>query len=223
MAAIKSPRLRIILAALFALHWSDRVFPQTSPDTELETLNIPIAAFIVDAENPDPALENQDDTISSQRTVDSMTNHFLHVNKVWNQAGIQIDPVTVKRISAPADLLRGLIEKRGRGGIANFFRAMRHGQIDVGSVDNNALIWAFYVRSLGGPNGLKPQGVNSIFVVDEPANEDYRVTSHEIGHILGLHHARDTANKLLFPGSSGLLLTDVEKTVARYFAERLLR
>ena len=203
---------------LFTLIWSITAVAQKSlvVETERKTLNIPVAVFIVDA-------DNGDDEMSSQRSADSMGNHFLQVNRVWTQAGIEINPVTVKRISVPADLLRGLIQKRGRGGIANFFRAIRREEIDLGKVNNNALVWAFYVRSLGGPNGLKPQGVNSIFVIDEPSNEGYRVTSHEIGHILGLYHTRDAVNNLLFPGSNGLVLTDEEKTVARYYAERMLR
>ena len=189
---------------------------KSTTDATPAMLTLPVAIFIVDA-------EGTDDTLSSQRTLKSMDNHYQQVNRVWQQAGIKFDPVTVKRIKAPRRLLHGLIHERGRGGIARFYRAIRNGEIDIGIVDSSAVIYNFYVRSLGGPNGLKPQGVNSIFVVDDPINDGYRVTSHEIGHILGLYHARYDANKLLFSGSNGTVLTNEEKTVARYFAERLAR
>ena len=160
--------------------------------------------------------------MSSQRTVASMKEHYRRVNRVWSQAGIEIEPVIVKRISVPPDLIQGLIRKRGRGGVANFFRAIRRGEIDMGR-NNNAVIWNFFVRSLGGPNGLQSQGVNSTFVVDNPRNAGFRVTSHEIGHILGLYHARYNPNKLLFSGSNGLRLSEEEIGVARYFAKQLIR
>ena len=86
-----------------------------------------------------------------------MEEHYQQVNRVWNQAGIKLNPVTVKRITAPRRLLHGLIHERGRGGIARFYRAIRNGEIDIGIVDSSAVPYNFYVRSPGGPNGLKPQ------------------------------------------------------------------
>ena len=221
MTETKQPGLRffvVFMTVLYiALHFPARTIAQNGQQcgTEHHTLNIPVAVFIVDAEG--------DVAMSSQRTIGGMTSHFQKVNKVWSQAGIKLDPVKVQRLSVPRNLVRGLIHERGRGGIARFFRAIRQGEIEIDRSNSNAAIWIFYVRNLGGPNGLKPQGSNSIFVVDDPINEGYRLTSHEIGHILGLYHARDDIKKLLFSGSNGLILTNTEKTVARYFAKRLSR
>ena len=207
----------LIIVAIIASYWPASTSAQQDivNNAQQGILTIPVAVFVVD-------VVDDVNGMSSQRTVQSMGRHFQQVNRVWSQAGIQIDPVTVRRISVPENLLQGLIHGRGRGGIARFFRAIRHGEVDVGNI-NNELIWTFFVRSLGGPNGLKPNGVNSLFVVDNPLNSDYRVTSHEIGHILGLHHTRYNVNTLLFPGSNGLRLNEAEKTVARYNAERILR
>ena len=206
-----------ILVVIIGLNWSITATAQKRAlaNTQRQTLTIPVAAFILD-------VAGRGSSMSSQRTVESMGSHFQRVNRVWSQAGIEIDPVSVKRISVPRDLLSGLAHKRGRGGIANFFRAIRRGEIDVGNT-NNAAIWTFFVRTLGGPNGLQSQGVNSVFVVDNPRNAGFRVTSHEIGHIFGLYHARGNPNQLLFSGSNGLLLSETEITVARYFAKQLLR
>ena len=213
----KLPVLSVIFAAIIALHWTIRADAQNFHFTngENKTLTLPTGVFIVDATNGASQM-------SSQRTVASMKEHYRRVNRVWSQAGIEIEPVIVKRISVPPDLIQGLIRKRGRGGVANFFRAIRRGEIDMGR-NNNAVIWNFFVRSLGGPNGLQSQGVNSTFVVDNPRNAGFRVTSHEIGHILGLYHARHNPNKLLFSGSNGLRLSEEEIGVARYFAKQLIR
>ncbi len=216
-ANISHPGFWILCAALIVLTGSLTVVAQRAGANAGKNgiLRIPVAAFIVD-------IDNGNNKMSSQRSVASMEEHFQDVNKVWSQAGIEIDPVMVKRISVPRNLLHDLIHKRGRGGIANFFRAIQRQEINLGR-ESNALMWSFYVKSLGGPNGLKPQGIDAIFVVDQPANNDYRVTSHEIAHVLGLYHARRDSNKLLYSGSNGLALDEAEKTVARYNAQRILR
>lgn len=190
--------------------------PGAVASAQREILTLPIAAFILVADDGERRL-------SSRRSVDSMAAHFAQVNRIWSQAGIELDPVEVQRVAVPGALLRGLIERRGRGGIADLFSAIRRGEIEFGRTADKALIWAFYVSGLGGPNGLKPLGANAIFVVDAPSNDGYRVTSHEIGHILGLYHARNNPDQLLFSGTNGTVLTEEEQIVARYSARRLLR
>jgi len=203
---------RLISAAIIALNWSITSIVEAN---ELTTLTLPVAAYIVDADNKDSAL-------SSQRTLKSLRSHFAEVNKIWAQANIQLDPVVMRRITAPPEALHGLSHGIGQGGLLNFFRSIRTGEIDIDRNANGPVIWIFYVRNIQGVNGLNPNGVNAIFVVDSPTNQDYRVTSHELGHILGLHHAQDDSNKLLFSGSNGSVLSEIEKTVARYSAENLI-
>ena len=55
-------------------------------------------------------------------------------------------------------------------------------------------------------------------MIDEPSVFDRRVSSHEVGHMLGLHHVLGDAGRLLFSGTNGMALTEDEATVARYFA-----
>ena len=52
---------------------------------------------------------------------------------------------------------------------------------------------------------------------------DRRVSSHEVGHILGLHHVLRDPDRLLFSGTNGMTLTEDEATVARYFAKGIIQ
>jgi len=60
-------------------------------------------------------------------------------------------------------------------------------------------------------------------VIDGPSVFDRRVSSHEVGHMLGLHHVLGDAGRLLFSGINGMALIEDEATVARYFARGILQ
>ena len=76
---------------------------------------------------------------------------------------------------------------------------------------------------MGGPNGINPFRSRSFFVIDEPTVFDRRVSSHEVGHILGLRHASGDPERLLFSGTNGMTLTENEATVAQYFAQGIIQ
>ena len=140
---------------------------------------------------------------------------FLRVNSIWAPAGIQFNLLGVERISVPQPLLIGMT----RRDFARFYGSINRGEI---ALPRFAPIVGFYVRDLGGPNGINPLGSNTFFVIDSPGVLDERVTAHEIGHIFGLHHALDNRNRLMFSGTNGMALTEEEIAVARYGAEGLL-
>lgn len=177
------------------------------------TITVPVAVFVLDA-------TSQSTRLSSQRSVETVDRHFALVNRIWSQAHIEIRPTKVQRIRVPDQHLNGLIRRRGRGGINSFFNAIAQGEINIGSVSRQPVISVFFVRTLGGINGMSATGRNAVFVVDNPSNTDFRVTAHEIGHVLGLYHNSTDINRLLFSGSDGILLTIDEQIVARYNAYR---
>jgi hypothetical protein len=168
-------------------------------------LTVPVAVYIVDSDDGSPQL-------SSARTVSEVEAIFQRVNQIWGQAGIVLDVQAVQRIEAPSTILQDIAQ----GTFASFFQnANRTFDIPAPSALN-----AFYVRDIGGPNGINPFGSQAFFVADEPSVHDERVTSHEIGHIFGLYHAGDDPQRLMYSGTNGMDLSEEEVTVARYFARR---
>jgi len=80
----------------------------------------------------------------------------------------------------------------------------------------------FYARAIGGPNGIAPSGKRVALVMDTPFVDDERVTAHELGHHLGLHHVVGDRGRLLFPGTNGRALTNEEAQVVSHVAQGFL-
>lgn len=115
----------------------------------------------------------------------------------------------------PDDVVRGLEDLDSAG----FLAAARAGRF---SVPDPGVIAGFYVPSLGGVSGFAPSLSRVFFVTDEPTVHDERVSSHEIGHLLGLHHNLDDSERLMFSGTNGMALSEGEVATARYVAQGML-
>jgi hypothetical protein len=179
---------------------------QASAPTVFEPIVLPLSIYILDAE---------DGELSSQRTAEQLIEIYEKVNEIWAQAGITIQVQTVTRVSVASPYLEATA---GRD-FSPFFGGVRDGEIDI---PQPSLLNGFYARDIGGPNGIAPFGSRAFFVTDNPSVHSERVSSHEIGHILGLHHNLDFRNRLMFPGTNGMLLSEEEIIVARYAAQGLL-
>lgn len=153
--------------------------------------------------------------LSSQRSHPDIDVIAERIQSIWGQAGIELVIETVTRIEASEDVLVDL----GNGDTASFRAAARTGAI---AIPDPATINGFYVSRIGAANGMTPFGTRLFFVADDPSVPDERVSSHEIGHILGLHHVLDDPGRLMFSGTDGTTLTEAEIAVARYAAAGIL-
>ena len=175
-----------------------------------ETISLSISLFLlVDTkEEPDPE-------ISTHRTEDDLREILEGMNDIWSQAGIRLELQTIQSVEVPKAILQGMLA----GNLRPFFREIGDG-IDL---PQTAAINGFYIRRVGGSNGTNPFRSRTFFVIDEPSVFDRRVSSHEVGHILGLHHALGDPGRLLFSGTNGMTLTEDEAIVARYFAQGIIQ
>ena len=180
---------------------------ETAADLDRGTITVPLTLHVVVEAGA------TDSDISSTRTTEEVREIAEAMAGIWRQADIVFDPINVHRIEMPSPVLQGVV----LGSTDQFFD-----QVNVTFVpENSQAINGFYVRSAFGVNGFTPQGSNLFFVVDEPSVHDERVSSHEVGHIFGLHHDLTDPTRLMFSGTNGTGLTELEQTVARYSVQRL--
>ena len=151
--------------------------------------------------------------LSTERTLDGLESIAADMSAIWSQADVVFDPMNITTVEMPSDVLNGIL----LGNTDQFFAQVNN----TFAVDHSQAINGFYVRSAFGVNGFTPQGSNLFFVVDEPSVPDARVSSHEVGHIFGLRHDLVEPSQLMFSGTSGTGLSELEQTVARYSVQGL--
>ena len=207
------------LAALIGCSVAGDSIPSQEPPTivpeatkeprEVISLSISLFLLVDDKENPNP-------NISTHRTEADLREILDGMNEIWSQADIRLELETVESVEVPEPMLQGM----QAGDLRPFFREVERGGIIL---PQTSTINGFYLRRVGGPNGINPFRSRTYFVIDEPSVFDRRVSSHEVGHMLGLHHVLDDSGRLLFSGTNGMVLTEDEATVARYFAQGILQ
>ena len=151
----------------------------------------------------------------TSRTEDDLAVIAENMATIWAQAGVVFEPLLIRRVSVPVDVVQPIALGLDSG---PFFD-----QAGVSfEVPDAGVINGFYLRQAAGVNGFAPTGSRVFFVVDEPTVNDERVSSHEVGHLFGLHHVLDDDERLLFSGTNGTILNEQEQQVARYVAQGIL-
>ena len=171
------------------------------------TLTISLYRLVSGGSEPNPALD-------SARTDEGLRDILEGMNGIWNLANIQFEARYIGPLEVPDEVLLAI----ATGDFNPFFGEVNR-TIDP---PDPGIINGFYAREIGGPNGINPRGSRLFFVTDQPSVHDERVSSHEVGHILGLHHVLGDSDHLLSPGTNGMLLEEEEITVARYVAMGIL-
>jgi hypothetical protein len=176
-------------------------------EPEREPITVSLSLYVVSDADADT-----ESGLGTQRSAADVEAIVADIAPVWAQADVVFDPVRVLEIEMPADVLA---EIATTGGTDAFFAGAGR-TFDIPEAGD---LNGFYVREAAGVNGFTPIASRVFFVVDEPTVNDRRVSSHEIGHIFGLHHELVDQTRLMYSGTNGELLTDIEQAVARYGAQ----
>ena len=186
------------------------VVEETPAVVGAESIELSMSLYVVDESGT-----GGDSALSSDRTASELAEIAAAMQIIWAQAGIDLTVATTTRIEVPAAVLRDL----AKGNTSSFFDVATAGAL---AIPNPGSLLGFYVKRIGTANGLAPLGTRVFFVTDDPSVNDERVSSHEIGHILGLNHTLDDSARLMFSGTNGTVLTDEESVVARSGAQGIL-
>ena len=194
-----------IIAFLFIVFliggfYNNKPYSQETVQNISEQIILPVKAHII---------IDSSGYYTSARDNQNIFNLFEKVNKIWSQADIslsleeivftEVEPVT----------------------IPNTINGNRQALYSHKNFDENQ-INIFFTQSLNGINGLALMDINSALVSDYTTVNDFRATSHEIGHIFGLRHV-NPSNRLLARGKNGELLSQEEISIARENAENILK
>lgn len=177
------------------------------PSQDRITISISMYLLVDDIDNPNP-------DISTDRTMGELRDILDKMNDIWSQADIELELNYVGYVAVPEAILEDIIEAQ----FESFFQGVVDGIIDIPDVSQ---LNGFYAKRIGGPNGVT---LNSqiYFVDDNPSVHDERVSSHEVGHMLGLHHDLIDSSHLMYSGTNGITLSEEEIFVTRYFAKGFL-
>jgi Matrixin len=219
MRNVSLPPPRLLITLLLAAVWGLRARAETSPDVLKDPpresfLIVPLHVHVLScADREDLDCKLSDDDV--RRVVGK-------ANGIWHKAGIhlRLEPILHEKAVNVDEFARRLAERED---------ADPHGSLPLGyyrelaPADSRDLpgLHVYYIHRFS-VNGVYLGG-RTCFVqetaklkpieggIDEPLP---RVTSHEIGHALGLPHRQDRTN-LMASGTTGTSLNEAEVAVAR--------
>jgi len=172
--------------------------PQSIEQEPVETLlaaekvEVALNVFIV----------RNDETLGSLRTRADVDRLISNASEIWQQADIDLEIESTVEVVLSDEKIQALLD---------FPRVNTYVIDDYGKKG----IKVFLISSLQGINGVAFESARSVFVADFTTVIDFRVLSHEVGHILGLEHVSGDKGRLMYRGSNGFTLTLSEVIEAR--------
>lgn len=197
------------LRSLFLLAAFANAYSVEPSSAKLPIISLPVRVHLVQSE----AMPGMHTTLIEAE----IRRIFVKVNLVWAQAGIQFAIESIGPTQAIAPNLEAQI-KPEFAQVKAMFPKERLSQ---------TVLDICYVKKVG-PNGYFYEELivvkDTASLKEVPGGLDEplpRVTSHEIGHALGLQHRQDTTN-LMASGTTGFSLNEAEIAIARAKANERL-
>jgi len=180
----------------------------TKPPTAQDFIIIPLRVHVLSGEAPE---------VECKLTDADVDRIIGKVNRVWSVAGVHFGTESIVREpAARVDEFKRVRDENGGAAPLNAFRPLRP---DASRAFDG--LHVYYVHKMpvngvwmGGDFAIVQETAKLREVeggIDEPVP---RVTSHELGHALGLPHRQDRTN-LMASGTTGTLLNEAEVKVAR--------
>ncbi len=201
--------MKRFLVSLFLLATFANAYSVEPPVANLPIISLPVRVHLV-----------QSETMPEMHTTlveADIRRIFVKVNSVWAQAGIQFEIESI----GPTQAVAPMPEARGKQEFAQVKAMIPKERLGHAALD------VCYVKKVG-PNGFFYEDLivakDTASLKEVPGGLDEplpRVTSHEIGHALGLQHRQDTTN-LMASGTTGYSLNEAEIAMARAKAKELL-
>lgn len=191
------------IAAIASLHG------QETPKPDLPIITLPVRVHLV-----------QSATIPAMQTTlveADIRRIFDKVNTVWAQAGIQFEIESI----GPTQALALLPEMRMKSEFERVKLMIPKERLSALALD---VCYVKQVKPNGFYNGVMAVVKDTAKLKEVPGGLDEplpRVTSHEIGHALGLTHRQDKVN-LMASGTTGFSLNEAEIAIARAKAQERL-
>lgn len=157
-----------------------------------ELLNLPLRIFLI---------SDRSRTFSTNRNNQDVERVIREVNKIWSQADIAVDI---------ENIIKAEIESKPGWTTDELQIALRST-----TQHDSSKVSLYFVRTLGGSNGMAFTENNMMLVADYTTVNDFRATAHELGHILGLNHTSESQERLMYRGVNGTRLSEAEVQKAR--------